>query len=414
MTFRNAVQMIFGKVKSFVTSTFREIGGYTARFSSFGTNIYADEIVRSCIRTLAEHTSKANVKVMRNKMPGDQKLQRMIQYRPNVFMNGKDFLYKVRTLLEINNVVFIYIMRDDLGRCTGLYPMPYGQYEAVEYAGRLFITFRMLGGTVVTHSWEDLAVLRKDYNTSDIWGDDNSAILTSLDLLSTTSEGMANAIKSTANLRGIVKSNKAALKREDIVKMRDDFVTDYMDIANASGVAALDASMDYTPVTLQPVIANYKNVEELRNNIYRYFGINEDIVMSKADSDAREAFYESKIEPFLLALSLELSNKVFTAGERGRDNEIILEANRMSYMSMQEKLALVAMVDRGAMTPNEWRLALNLAPIEGGDLPLRRLDTTTVAQADGAQKEDNDASEDGQGVQSNEPVDPDKGKAAQQ
>ena len=36
------------------------------------------------------------------------------------------------------------------------------------------------------------------------------------------------------------------------------------------------------------------------------------------------------------------------------------------------------MVDRGAMTPNEWRAVLNMAPIEGGDEPIRRLDTQVV------------------------------------
>lgn len=36
------------------------------------------------------------------------------------------------------------------------------------------------------------------------------------------------------------------------------------------------------------------------------------------------------------------------------------------------------MVDRGAMTPNEWRETMNLAPIEGGDQPIRRLDTQVV------------------------------------
>ena len=39
---------------------------------------------------------------------------------------------------------------------------------------------------------------------------------------------------------------------------------------------------------------------------------------------------------------------------------------------------LVQMVDRGALTPNEWREALNLHPIEGGDEPIRRLDTAVV------------------------------------
>lgn len=46
--------------------------------------------------------------------------------------------------------------------------------------------------------------------------------------------------------------------------------------------------------------------------------------------------------------------------------------------SMSTKLAFQSMVDRGAMTPNEWRAILNLAPIEGGDKPIRRLDTQVV------------------------------------
>ena len=390
---RNAIKAIFGGIKNYVTSAWREIGGYVARFSSFGGNIYANEVVRACIRTLAEHTSKANVKVLRDGAPGDKRLQRLIQYRPNIYMNGKDFLYKVRTLLEINNVVFIYIMRDDFGRCVGLYPMPTAQLEAVKANDGLYIKF-YYPSTVMCHSWEDLAVLRKDYNTSDIWGDSNSAILTSLDLLNTTNEGMANAIKSTANLRGILKTTKAMLSPEDAKKQKDMFVEDYMALNNSSGIAMLDATQSFEPITMQPQIANYKNIEELRNNIYRYFGLNEDIIMSKADADKREAFYEARIEPFLLALSLELTNKVFTDRERGFENEIMFESNRMSYMSMREKLSLLSMVDRGAMTPNEWRQALNLAPLEGGDVPIRRLDTApTKVMTDLEETEDEDDNE---------------------
>lgn len=366
---RNAIKAIFGGIKNYVTSAWREIGGYTARFSSFGNDIYANEVVRACIRTLAEHTSKANVKVLRDGKPGDKRLQRMIQYRPNMYMNGKDFLYKVRTLLEINNVVFIYIMRDDFGRCVGLYPMPTAQLEAVEASGGLYITFRFPSGVVMTHSWEDLAVLRKDYNTSDIWGDSNGAILTSLDLLNTTNEGMANAIKSTANLRGILKTTKAMLSPEDAKKQKDRFVEDYMGLANSSGIAMLDATQSFEPIEIKPAIANYKNVEELRNNIYRYFGVNEDAILSKLSGDSWEAFYEARIEPVLIALGLELTNKIFTDRERGFENEIIFESNRMQYMSTANKLALVQMVDRMAMTPNEWREVMNMAPVPWGDEP---------------------------------------------
>lgn len=369
MDFRGAIKSIFGKPKQLVTSSWQEVGSYQSYFTGYNSDLYANEVVRACIRTLAEHTSKANVKVMRDGKVGDQKLQRMIQYRPNLYMNGKDFLYKVRTRLEIDNVVFIYIMRDDIDRVTGLYPMPRATHQAKQFNGRLFIEFQFDNGTKMIHAWDDLAVLRKDYNTSDIFGDSNSSISSSLELLNTTNEGMANAIKSTANLRGILQSKKAMLTDDDVKKMKDRFTSDYLDIANTSGIAAMDSMVDFIPVQLQPHIANYKNVEELRNNIYRYFGVNEDAIMSRISGDSWEAFYESRIEPVLLALGLELTNKIFTAREQGFNNEIVFESNRMQYMSTANKLALVQMVDRMAMTPNEWREVMNMAPVPWGDEP---------------------------------------------
>lgn len=369
MNIRGAIQSIFGKPKQLVTSSWQEVGSYQSYFSSYHADLYANDVVRACIRTLAEHTSKANVKVLRDGMVIDNQLQRLIQYRPNMFMNGKDFLYKIRTLLEINNIVFVYIMRDETNRCVGLYPMPRAQYQARELDGKLYIAFQFDNGTKMVHPWDDLVVLRKDYNKSDIFSDSNNAIMTSLELLNTTGEGMANAIKSTANLRGILKSTKAMLSDDDVKKQKDRFVADYLSIANTSGIASLDATLDFIPITLQPQIANYKNVEELRNNIYRYFGVNEDAIMSKISGDTWEAFYEARIEPVLLALGLELTNKIFSERERGFNNEIVFESNRMQYMSTANKLALVQMVDRKAMTPNEWREVMNMAPVPWGDEP---------------------------------------------
>lgn len=358
MRFRNAIRSIFGTMATKITQHWQEIGGFASSFFGFGNNIYANDVVRSCIRTLAEHTSKANVKVT-----SDKNLEKIIGLRPNMYMNGKDFLYKVRTILEINNVVFIYIMRNDRGKCVGLYPMPACGMEAVEdIKGNLYIKFNYPTGTM-THAWADLAVLRKDYNKSDIWGDSNDAILTSLELLTTTNEGMANAIKSTANLRGILKSTKAMLSDKDVKNNKERFVSDYMNLANTSGIVSLDATQDFKELNITPAIANYKSVEELRLNIYRYFGVNEDIITSKSTGDDWQAFYEGKIEGFLIALSLELTYKIFGMGS----DEITFEANRMAYLSIAEKLSLVQMVDRKALTANEWRQVMNLAPIEGGD-----------------------------------------------
>lgn len=390
--FRSFIVSMFGAAKRFVTSGWKELGQYTSYFTKFGTDIYADEVCRASIRTLAEHTSKANVKVFRNdpggRVSADRRLERLIQQRPNIYMNGKDFLYKIRTMLEINNIVFIYIQRDEIGRCAGLYPMPAATYEALDVGGDLYIRFIFPTGAETILSWEDLAVLRKDYNTSDIFSDTNDAILTSLDLLTTTNEGMANAIKATANLRGILKSTKAMMSSDDVTAMKEKFVEDFLTLENTSGIASLDSTQEFIPLNIAPQLADYRNVRDLRDNIYRYFGVNEDVVMSKATADMWQAFYEARLEPFLLALSLELTNKVFTPTQRDKGYEIIFEANRMSFLSMGDKLALVAMVDRGALTPNEWRSVMNLAPIDGGDAPIRRLDTAPINQVAESQQEE--------------------------
>ena len=83
-----------------------------------------------------------------------------------------------------------------------------------------------------------------------------------------------------------------------------------------------------------------------------------------------------------MQLSNELTIKLFTRRERGFGNRIVFNANNLQYASMSTKLGLQAMVDRGAMTPNEWREVLNLPPVEGGDIPLRRLDTAPVKGGD--------------------------------
>ncbi len=88
-----------------------------------------------------------------------------------------------------------------------------------------------------------------------------------------------------------------------------------------------------------------------------------------------------------MQMSGEYTRKLFTRRERGFGNRIIFEASSLQYASMQTKLNLLQMVDRGSMTPNEWREVLNLGPIEGGDKPIRRLDTALVKGGEGNEED---------------------------
>ena len=110
------------------------------------------------------------------------------------------------------------------------------------------------------------------------------------------------------------------------------------------------------------------------------FQINEKIIQSKFTEDEWISYFEAKIEPIAIQLSNEYTRKIFSRRERGFGNKIIFEAANLQYASMNTKLQLVQMVDRGALTPNEWREVFNLAPIKGGDEPIRRLDTAVVTK----------------------------------
>lgn len=385
---RRSILDLFKKEKSAQTHTyslFKELGTYTSVFSPFGGNIYMSDDVRTSIRALAEHTSKANPKCT------NKEIERLLSINPNKYMNGKDMLAKLRNILEIKNTAFLYIERDNLNHVKGFYPVPYQSYEALESpSGRLYIKFEFNGEAVdsLVLPWDDLAVLRKDYVFSDIGGENNAPLLPTLDVVNTMDAGLKNAVKSTANLRGILKSTKAMLSPDDLRKQKDTFVKDYMNLENEGGIASLDATQEFKEINLKPTTASAEEAEAYRERVYRYYGVNKKIITSDYTEDEYDAFYESRIEPVLIALSLELTRKIFSDREISFGNQVWFESNRLQYASAKTKISMVALVDRGLMTPNEYRALFNMAPYEGGDEFVLRLDTAKTGLSTEGENDD--------------------------
>ena len=360
-------------------SQFQELGTFKSYFGSFGNDIYASDDVRACIRALSENTSKANPRcTVKN-------IEYLLSLRPNKFMNGKDFLEKLRNILEVKNTAFAFIDRDDKGNVVAIYPVPYQTFEAVEYKTRLFIQFQFAGTAAqqLVIPWEDLVVLRKDYLNSDIAGENNLPLLGTLDVIGTMDKGLQNAVKSTANLRGILKSTKAMLSPEALKAQKDAFVKDYMNVSNEGGIASLDGTQEFKEINLKPTTATAEEMSDFRERVYRYFGVNEKIIKANYTESEYDAFYESRIEPFLVALSLELTYKIFTERERAFGNRIWYESNRLQFASAKTKISMVQLVDRGLMTPNEYRELFNIPPYEGGDEFVLRLDTAKTGDTTG-------------------------------
>lgn len=358
---------------------FKELGAYTSTFGSFGKDIYMSADVRACIRTLAQHTSKANP-VCSNKQ-----IERLLSIRPNKYMNGKAMLEKLRNYLELKNTAFLYIERDESTTPIAFYPVPYHDFRGVEYMGNLFIEFSFTSRETsqLVVPWEDLAVLRKDYIFSDIAGESNRPILETLDVIKTMDDGIKNAVKSTANLRGILKSTKAMLAPEALKAQKEAFVKDYLNLENEGGIASLDATQEFKEITMSPKTGTAEEKKGYKEEVFLYFGVSEKIIKSEYTEEEYDAFYEARIEPFLVELSLELTGKIFTPREISFGNFVHFDSNRMQYASAKTKISMVQLVDRGLLTPNEFRQLLNLAPYEGGDEFVLRLDTAKTGESTG-------------------------------
>ena len=201
-----------------------------------------------------------------------------------------------------------------------------------------------------------------------MFGASSDPIIKVLDIKHVLDEGIVNAVKTTQSIKGILKSTKAMLKPEDVKKMRDQFVNDFIQSkANKSGIGGLDATTDFTPVKIEPQTATADQIKTFDEKILKYFGLNENIIKSKYSEDEWNAFYESILEPIGLQMSLEFSNKIFTPTEKNFGHEIIFESNRLQYASNKTKIELIRYAGN-ILTINEQREAFNLAPIDGGDV----------------------------------------------
>ena len=81
---------------------------------------------------------------------------------------------------------------------------------------------------------------------------------------------------------------------------------------------------------------------------------------------------------------------LFTPMEQATGNMFMLTANRIQFMTNNEKLNVSAsMSDRGLMTINEIREIWNLAPVEGGDRLIARGEYYFIDPANDEEDEEN-------------------------
>lgn len=378
----NLINKLFKNNKN-PTSTERAevMNGSPAIFTPFSGNAYESDIYRAAVDSIARNAAKlkpVHVITMDGKRKnGDSSLNRILQVRPNPYMTAYDMIYKLVTHYYLYNNAFAYLQKDEKGNLKGIYPLSSLSMEYLtDTKGDLYCRFLFTGGKYFTVPFTEVFTMRRFFNSNDLLGDSNTAILPALDLAHTQSEGIENSIKSSATIRGLLKYNQV-LSPENLKKEKEAFIKDYLAIGNNGGVAAIDSKMDYVPLDIKGAIIDDKQLLAIKQKIYDYLGISENIVNSTYSEDEWAAFYESVIEPLGVQFSLELTEKIFTPTEQRFGNSILMEANRLQFASNTTKANILKeLMPLGLFTVNQALEILNMPSVEDGD---RRVQTLNVA-----------------------------------
>lgn len=349
-------------------------------FYSWGGDLYKSDIIRSCVRPYVREVGMLGGKHYTGKEEVEAGRINSLLAFPNPYMSGQLMQEKIINRLMLNRNAFAYVQRDGAGKPIALYPINTGSVQALySDTGELFLKMSIVNtGRMVTYPYKDLIHLRLDYMDDDVFGETARDTLAPLmELVDASDRSLKQAIKNGSVVRWLLTFNQS-IRPEDIKKGVTDFVNSYFSESEGLGAIGTDAKASITAIEPKDYVPNYMQNNNLAARIYKFFGVSEAIINNSYTEDSWSAFYQAGITPIIKQMSDEYTRKLFDWNEIQHGQRIVFANTGLQYLSTKAKLELVSLVDRGAMVPNEWRATLGLGPIEGGDKPIRRLDTQVI------------------------------------
>lgn len=354
------------KPKGEYKGEFKMLDGYTPRFSSYKGGVYESQLIRSAINARAVHVSKLKVEILGTAKPA---LRNKLKHGPNSFQTWSQFLYRLSTIRDVYNTAFICPIYDDYGEVSGIYvPLP-TRCEIVQYGEKPYLRYEFSNGDHAAIELDNCGVMTKFQFKSDLFGETNSSLFPTMELIHIQEQGIQEGVKSAATYRFYAQVNNFS-KAEDLAKERKRFSEEnFSKEAEGGGLLLFpNTYQNINQVKAEPWIIDNAQMEYIKNGVYEYFMVNEDILTNKAYGDSWTAFYEGAVEPFAIQFSEVMTRMLFTFNEQSRDNKVMATANRLQYMSNQEKLNVSAqLADRGILNRDDVREIWNLPPLPNGE-----------------------------------------------
>lgn len=351
-------------------SFFQTLNAYVPAFTNWGGSIYESELVRSAINAKAAHISKMSVRIDGAARPT---LQTKMKAAPNEFQTWSQFLYRLSTILEVNNTAFIVPVVDNYDITTGIYAVLPSRCEMVEYNGAPYVRYTFNNGRTASIELERCGIMTRYQYRNDFMGENNMALDKTMALLDIQNQGIKEGVKSAATYRFMAQLSNFS-KSEDLRKERQRFTAENFSGEGGGLLLFPNTYSNIQQINTKPFVVDADQMKLIQTNVYNYFGVNEKIIQNSASADELDSFYNGALEPFAIQLSEVLTKMLFTLREQASGAKVVVASDRLQYMSVANKVELIKTLgDRGMMTINEGRHLLNYAPVDGGDemMPIR-------------------------------------------
>lgn len=353
------------KIEKGLNDYFELITAYSPAFKTYNGGIYEMELTRAAIHTFAQHCSKLKPEV---KGTGNTLMNRRLQFKPNPMMDTKKYIYRLATMDMCNNNAFIAPLYDKYyQKIEGFYPLHPEKCQLKIVDGKLWLVFELEPGNKTAIEFEKCGRINQFQNRDELFGATNNALSSTLELMNAQNQAINEAVRNSSAIKFLAKLGMS-LQDDDIQDEQKRFTKLNLS-GNKSGVMVIDAKYaDVKQLQSNQFTIDDKQMALIRENVFDYFGVSENIIQNKYSSEEWNAYYEGKIEPFALEMSLVHTDMLFSEREIAFGNEVVFTANRLQYLSPSEKLSTATqLMDRGVISLNDAREMFNMPPVDGGD-----------------------------------------------
>ena len=337
---------------------------YSAVFTSWRGELYEFDQVRSAIDTLSRHTGKLQM-TMSGTAKG--KMRTKLKIRPNKYQTWYQFLYRTRTILEMQNNAIIVPILDEYGEIAGLFPVLPSSCTVVQTKnGTEYLRYTFANNQKAAMELDRCGIITKHQYKNDVFGDNNSGLDGTLSLLDMNKQAIKEAVKTSNSFKFMARMNNFA-KDEDIKKERERIKE--ANLSDKEGFLLLFSNLVGEPkqIDYKPYTIDDKQLSRIDTNIEKYFGVSPEAIRNELTGDKAAAFYEGAVETFAIQASEVITNMLFTPVEQSTGNGFMLTANRIQFMTNADKLSFTTqMADRGLVFIDELRAIWNLPPLPNG------------------------------------------------